>query len=87
MYSTQYISIISTNINNNPFTIDTSEKICYEGSEVILVTRSGLLGPHGSFKATFQSVEFSDRAEILFFTRENVTLKWNNLLIFKFVFI
>ena len=27
------------------------------------------------FKANFQSVEFSERAEILLFTRENVALK------------
>ena len=31
-------------------------------------------------KANFQSVEFSERAEILLFTRENVALKMNRLL-------
>ena len=31
-------------------------------------------------KASFQSVEFSERAEILLFTRENVALKFNRLL-------
>ena len=29
------------------------------------------------FKADFQSVEFSERAEILLFARENVALKLN----------
>ena len=33
-----------------------------------------------TFKANFQSVEFSERAEILLFTRENVALKLNRLL-------
>ena len=30
-----------------------------------------------NIKAEFQSVEFSERAEILLFVRENVTLKFN----------
>ena len=34
----------------------------------------------GHVKANFQSVEFSERAEILLFTRENVALKLNRLL-------
>ena len=33
-----------------------------------------------SLKANVQSVEFSERAEILLFTRENVALKLNRLL-------
>ena len=33
-----------------------------------------------AIKANFQSVEFSERAEILLFTRENVALKLNRLL-------
>ena len=33
-----------------------------------------------SLKANFQSVEFSERAEILLFTRENIALKLNRLL-------